>query len=238
MTQNRLTLLGEMRPQTSLDAVWTAEEQKLVRERILADRTSPLKVTDQRRKRVALAGILAVGLVALPGVATAVGSGMKPQAFFDAYDYWTDNPDGAVDPKSAKRVATAQGPYGGTLSVLTSTNDEGLTCISPVFETATSAEAELPNDFEDGGSFCHTEPNTRAFGFNSLSVGASGVFWMANAGDAVTAELRMPTGETYPVVQAEGYLFGWYPLPYRAPKDAPTLIGYAADGSVVGEAAI
>ena len=49
MKQDRLTFLSEMRPQTSLDAVWTAEEQKLVPERILADRTRPLKVTDQRR---------------------------------------------------------------------------------------------------------------------------------------------------------------------------------------------
>lgn len=238
MKQDRLTVLSEMRPQASLDAVWTTDEQRLVRARILADRTSGSEATGKRRKRAALAGVMALGLVALPGVATAVGSGMKPQAFFDAYDYWNDNPAGAVDPEAARRVATSVGPFGGTFSVLTSTNSAGLTCISPVFETAASAQAELPTDFEDGGSICEPEPSTRPFGFASNGYTESAILYWAHAGDAVTAELRMTTGETYPVVLAEGYLLGWYPLPFRSGKDRPTLIGYAADGSVVGEFAI
>lgn len=235
MTQDRLTVLSGMRPQTSLDTVWTADEPSVVRERILADRNSPANAGPHRRRRAALAGVVALGLIAVPGVATAVGSGMKPQAFFDAYDYWDDNPRGSVNPATASRAATAPGPFGGTFSVLTATNEDGLTCIGPVFESSTSAKAELPDNFEDGGSFCHSAPSTRPFGLDSIVYTDSATVWWAHAGDAVTAELRMPSGEVYPVVRVEGYLFGWYPLPLRGPDEAPTLTGYAADGSALGK---
>ena len=238
MKQDRLTLLSEMRPKTSLDAVWTADEQKVVRERILADRTSSGTTGPSRRKRAALAGVVVLGLVAVPGVASAVGSGMKPQAFFGAYDYWGENPDGAVDPATASRAATAPGPFGGTFSVLTAKNDGGLTCIGPVFETSTSAKAQLPDNFEDGGSFCQTAPSNMPFGIDSVMYTDSATIWWGPAGDAVTAELRMPTGEVYPVLRVEGYLFGWYPLPAPGERDDPTLTGFAADGSEVGETTI
>jgi len=235
MKQARLTVLSEMRPQTSLDTLWSAEQQTVVRDRILADRSSPAKTRPNRRRRAALAGAVALGLVAVPGVATAVGSGMKPQAFFDAYDYWNDNSAGTVDPTTATRAATAPGPYGGSFSVLTARNGDGLTCIGPVFESSTSAKAQLPDDFEDGGSFCHTDPSTRPFGFDTAGFTDTAIVWWAHAGVAVRAELRMPTGETYPVVLVEGVLFGWYPLPFRAQEDRPTLTGYASDGTAVGE---
>lgn len=75
MTQDRLTLLGEMRPQTSLNAVWTAEEQELVRQRILTDRTAAAAGPGRRdiRRRLALVTTSVVGVVALGGVAAVAG---------------------------------------------------------------------------------------------------------------------------------------------------------------------
>lgn len=234
MKQDRLTILSEMRPNTSLDAVWTTDEQKVVRERILADRTSAATAGPSRRKRATLAGVAVLGLLAVPGAASAVGSGMKPQAFFDAYNYWGSNPDGSVDPATASRAATAPGPFGGTFSVLTAKNKDGLTCLTPVFETTTSEKAQLPDDFEGGMSFCDSVPSSRPFGVDSVEYVDSAAVWFGHAGDAVTAELRMPSGERYPVVRVEGYLFGWFPLPAPGERDAPTLTGFAADGTEVG----
>ncbi|MEZ0493538.1 hypothetical protein AB2L28_14965 [Kineococcus sp. TBRC 1896] len=250
MSQDRFELLHQMRPQTSLDAVWTPVEQMAVRERILADRTtradsqatSHTKPRAQpsrprRRKWAALAGAVALAVVAAPGVAAAIdviNDGMRPQSILDAYGYWNDNLDGAVDPGTATRAATAPGPYGGIFSVLTSTNSEGQTCIGPVFETAASAAEPVPNDFNDGGSFCHSAPSTADFGFDTLMTTNTAVVWWARAGDAVTGELRTLDGERYPVVEVEGYLFGWYPLQSMKPEDRPTLTAYAADGSEVG----
>lgn len=75
MTQDRLTLLGEMRPQTSLNTVWTDEEQKLVRERILTSRTAAAAGPGQRdvRRKLALVATSVVGAVALGGVAAVAG---------------------------------------------------------------------------------------------------------------------------------------------------------------------
>lgn len=236
MKQDRLTVLSEMRPTGSLDAVWTADEQTVVRERILSDRTSPARVRPHRRRHAALSGVLAFGLVCLPGVAGAVGSGMEPQAFFDAYDYWGDNPDGAVDPATATRAASAAGPFGGTFSVLTARNEDGLTCMTPVFESTTSEKALLPDDFEGGFSTCGSVPSTRPFAVDAVEYVDTATVWFGHAGDAVTAELRMPSGEVYPVLRVEGYLFGWYPLPTPGERDAPVLTGFAADGTEVGTA--
>lgn len=235
MTRDRLTLLNNLRPPAELDAVWTLEQQVAVRDRIVMDRT-PATTAPSRRRRVAgIAAVLALGLIASPGVAGAVGNGMRPQAFIDAYDYWGNIPKGAVDPATARRAATAPGPFGGIFSVLTAKNSEGLTCIGPVFESSASAKAVLPDNFNDGGSFCQEAPSTKPFGFASLMYTRTAAVWWADAGGAVTGELRMPSGETYPVVLVQGYLFGWYPLPLRTPDESPTLIGYAADGSVVGQ---
>lgn len=75
MKQDRLTVLSEMRPQTSLDAVWTADEQKVVRERILTDRTAAASGPGRRhiRRRSALVMTSVVPVVALGGVAAVAG---------------------------------------------------------------------------------------------------------------------------------------------------------------------
>jgi len=236
VNDDRLTVLRQMRPRPSLDVVWTAEEQRSVRERILADRRTDEQpaAVPRRRKRAAVAGVAALTLIAAPGLAVAIDDGLKEQAFVDAYGYWGETIGGPVDPAAATRAATAPGPYDGTFSVLTSTNDEGMTCVAPVFETTSSATADLPDDFNDGGSFCHEAPSTRPFGFDSIGYNNTAAVWWAHAGDAVSGELVDTDGAVYPVVLVEGYLFGWYPLPSRMPDDRPTLIGYAADGSEVG----
>lgn len=76
MKQDRLTVLSEMRPQTSLGAVWTAEEQKVMRERILADRTSLAAAGSGWRvvrRRWAVVTTSVVGAVALGGVVAVAG---------------------------------------------------------------------------------------------------------------------------------------------------------------------
>ena len=78
-------------------------------------------------------------------------------------------------------------------------------------------------------------PSTGPFGVDAVEYVDTATVWFGHAGDAVTAELRMPSGELYPVVRVEGYLFGWYPLPRPGERDAPTLIGFAADGTEVGK---
>ncbi|GAA2031194.1 hypothetical protein WDZ16_16145 [Pseudokineococcus marinus] len=236
MNDDRLTVLRQVRPEPSLDVVWTADEQRSVLARILADRRTGEQqaAVPRRTKRAAVAGVAALALMAAPGLAVAIDDGIKERAFVDAYGYWAETLGGPVDPAAATRVVTAPGPYDGTFSVLASTSSEGMTCVATVFETASSATADLPDDFNDGGSFCHEAPSTRPFGLDTIMYGDTAVVWWAHAGDAVTGELVDTDGAVYPVVLAEGYLFGWYPSPSREPDDRPTLVGYAADGSEVG----
>lgn len=237
MTHDRLALLRDLRPQTTLDAVWTTEQQAVVRERILLDRIAVPTARPRRRRVTALGVALAVGFFAVPGVAAAVGNGlngMKPQSFVDVYSFFLDSPAKAVDPATGTRVATGPGPYGGQFAILSIVNDDGLTCLIAVFETPDSAASALPNDFEGLQSTCLDQPALQSFFVHGDESGTSTVQWWASAGEAVSGELRMPTGETYPVLYAGGYLWGWYPLPVRRGDQAPTLTGYAADGTVVG----
>lgn len=237
MSRDRLTILSDIRPQVTLDAVWTPEQQAAVRDRILANRPVTGARRPRRARAAAIAGALGLGVIALPGVAAAVGNGMQAQAFFDAYAYWFDDPQGVVDPATAERAATAPGPNGQSFSVITAKTTDGRVCLAPVFESSTSSDATLPDYFEDvGGSFCTDGPSTAPFGADTFARTDSGAVWWAHAGDAVTAELRTSSGEVYPVVRVEGYLFGWYPLPPGDPDadDWPTITGYAADGTEVG----
>lgn len=236
MTHDRLAALTDMRPRPSLDDLGTAQEQTALLERIMIDRSGDAPVMAKRRRRlIAAAGVLALGVVATPGVAAAVGDGMRPQSFVDAYaDSWFGE-NGGVDEKTVRRAGTAPGPNGGSFTVITARNDEGQTCITPLFETRASAQSKVPDNFEGGFSFCRSEPSTAPFGINGAEYIETAAIWDANAGAAVTAEVRMPTGETYAAVLVEGYFFGWHPLVDTATSGRPTLIGYAADGSVVGE---
>ncbi|MGI8535422.1 MAG: hypothetical protein ACR2K2_02805 [Mycobacteriales bacterium] len=174
---------------------------------------------------------LALAVAAAPGVAYAVSNGMVPRSFIEAYS----GTDRAIDPAMARRVATVPGPDGSTCSVLTFKNDDGTTCLTHVFETAGSSKSALPDNFEGLTTRCEEVPSLRPFGPDGVEFVETATIWVAHAGSAVKGEVTMPTGETYPVAYAEGYLFGWYPLPARFGADAPTLTAFDADGSLVGK---
>lgn len=236
MSTNRLDVLRAMSPQVSLDDVWSREEQNTVLLGILAaDRSAAVLAPPHRRRTPAIVAALALGVAAAPGVAYAVGNGMAPRSFIEAYSDLYDYTDGAIDPATAQRVATVPGPDGGTLSILTIKNADGSTCLTPVYETAGSSTSALPDNFEGLATLCEGVPSSRPFGSAALDVNESAATWWVDAGDAVKGEVTMPTGETYPVAYAEGYLFGWYPLPARFGDDAPTLTAFDADGSLVGK---
>lgn len=235
MTSNRLEVLRELRPTIALDDVWDAQQQTAVRERILRAAQTPPAAPSIPRRKAAVAIALALGLAAAPGLAAAAGSGMKPQAFVGAYAHWGDNPDGSVAAAGARRVASAPGPFGGVFTVVAASNRDGVTCLTPVFETSESSTRRLPDDFEGGADFCQKQPNAKPFGVDGVTRGATAMLYSANAGNAVRAQLWTADGRQFPAVLAEGYLFGWWPLPSGdGPGDSPTLIGYGANGEEIG----
>ena len=239
MTRDRLALLHQIRPEASLDLVWTAQQQTAAQERIMLDQsptstgTTTSPVPGRRRRVATIAGTLALGLLALPGAAAAVNNGMSAQSFAQAYGNWQDNR--GVDPLKAQRLGSIPGPSGQMYSVVGAANDTGVTCLTMLFESAASAKQPAPDFFEGGGNFCDQIPSRKPFGFNGrFSSGAVDV-WIADAGTAVRGITRMADGTTYPAILAQGYLFGWFPILDRDAPALVTVIGYAADGSEVGQ---
>lgn len=238
MTEDPLDTLTTMRPRVGLDDVWTPAQQHAALERVLSDRS----VARPRRGRrpVAVIASLTTALALAPGVATAVGGGMTPQSFAGAYAGFLIWQEGGADPAASERIGSTPGPFGGVFSVLTTTGAEGDTCVAPVFETAASAQSPLPDDFEQLYHWCEASPPEAAFAeIGGQEIVPPGlVVYDYTAGDAVSGELRLPTGQTYPVVLAQGRLFGWFPLAATAEETDAVLTGFAADGSVVGTTAV
>lgn len=238
MKHDPMDVLVRIRPAAAVDLAWDSRDQDTVRDSILADRGAPTPTGQVRSRRptrvLAFAGAVAAAVVVAPGAAAALGAGLRPQSFFDAYSYWGENPGGPVDAADVERIATAPGPDGNVFSVLTATNSDGTTCLAPIIESKDSADSESPNLFTDGGSLC-ASPDAGPQNVGAIFVGPtdSAVVWYGYGGDATRAEVRMPEGGTYPVVVANGYLFGWYPLPVRTPEQAPTLTVFGANGSIV-----
>lgn len=233
MNGNRLELLTQVRPTTTVDEVWTAEQQAALRDRILASAVpGPVPRPSRRKRNTAFAGAFAVGLLAVPGVAAAFTEGLRPQTFFSAYSYWDENPGGAVDASVARRVQSVRGPEGSVFSVVAAGSDDGMTCVAPLIETSASAAEPLPDTFNDGGSICQPAPDTSPFEAATVGTTDTAAVWHGSAGGATKAELVMPDGETYPVIIAEGHLFGWHPLPEANAKNA-TLTTYADDETVI-----
>lgn len=83
-----------------------------------------------------------------------------PHAFTDAFGYWQTNPvhgHPAVDPATAKRVASTTGPHGTRFTVLAASaaKDPAYTCVVALFETARSARNPGPTAFtEASGNWC------------------------------------------------------------------------------------
>lgn len=239
MNHEPMDVLVRIRPAAAVDRAWDAHDQNAVRESILADRAATLAPAGRVRslrptRSVAIAGAVAAAVVLAPGAAAALGDGLRAQSFFDAYSYWSENPGGAVDAAHVERIATAPGPDGNVFSVLTATNSDGTTCLAPIIESPASADSEAPNLFTDGGAVCASpDAGPQTVGATFVGPTDSAVVLYGYAGEATRAEVRTPDGETYPVIIAKRYLFGWYPLPVRTPDRAPTLYVFAADGSVV-----
>lgn len=236
---DRIALLSQIRPTSAVDRAWDARDQDAALARVLADTggsAAPAPVRPPRRARAAaIAAGLAAGVVAAPGIAAAVGDGMRPQAFLDVYSYWaTDNPQGVVRAETARRAATAPGPDGSQFSVLMATNSEGTTCLAPLIESGPSADRDLPDLFTDGGSLCvSADAPPQQIGPVLVSPTDTATVWYGHAGDGTRAELTMPDGAEYPALVVDGHLFGWYPLPDGTAAGIPTLTVYGPDGTVL-----
>jgi hypothetical protein len=199
---------------------------------ILAD--EPTTHTGARRRthsRVALVSLAFVATSTLGvGVAVAAG-GLTLHSFTDAFSYWKSRPvDGhqGVDPARAQRMATAPGPGDTVFSVLTTGGD--YSCRTAVLEDAESAKAPLPSSFTAvTDNFCSSTPSGVDFGADSVSFQGQIAGFIVAAGSAARAEVRTPNGREYPALLVDGDFWGWFPKAAH-----PTLVGYAADGTVIG----
>ena len=184
----------------------------------------------RRRRRLLAAGLVTAGVLGVPTAAVAMRA--LPGSVSEAFSYWSDDPTIGVNADTATRVATGPGPDGTTFTVIDASNDTGLTCLAPLFETPKSAAEPAPTRFAESGSACFsTEQERGAFGVYGSVQGDDLVTFQRSAGDAVRAELRLPDGTARPALLVRGYLFGWYA---STGSEEPALVGYAADGTKVG----
>lgn len=267
MTKDLLKTLEAMRPDIGADRLWPQHLQAAEQARIMATASASAAPTVRSRRVGAVA--LTAALFTVAGIGAAAASGMMPKAFTDHYYFWKEPGPGAgpgagpVDPATAKRIASIPGPGGAVFSVFEARGDGSRRCVTPLFESADSAERPGPSEFTDLGSRCrHDGDGAGAFGdgagamVGSYGESASGevfpdtLVYDAMAGPAVRAELRLNTGQILPTILADGSFYGWYPTPEEGwhfrPEDgsyerpAPgsprpvVLTGYAADGTVVG----
>lgn len=243
MNKDPLAVLTAIRPTCSADDLWAAEVQGDIRKRIQAHPFPPVARRRSIRRRAATAAAAGAVLTAM-GVTAANASGVIPQAFTEAFDYWSTTPvDGyqGIDPATAVRVAGTTGPDGTLFNVYVAQGEDGYHCIAGAFENPSAQQSSQPPTFSDTGSECRVGVNTREFGpaGSSITYDPSVYFYTFNAGPAVRATLHTSAGPAVPPVLVEGTFYGWYRssagsdwLPW------PTLTGYAEDGSVVGEAQI
>lgn len=248
MTKDLLKTLEAMRPDTEADRLWPQHVQAAEQARIMATTSAPTAPAVRSRRVGAVA--LTAALFTVAGISAAAASGMMPKTFTDHYYFWKEPGPGAgpgagpVDPATAKRIASIPGPDGTVFSVFEARGAGSQRCVTPVFESAASAEQPGPSEFTDLGSRCRHDDDAGAFGDGAgamveYAAGADGervpttLTYDAMAGTAVRAELRLSTGQILPTVLADGSFFGWFPwLPAGSPR--PVLTGYAPDGTVVG----
>ena len=222
--------IDAIRPEpATLDPDWAHETVSA----ILA--TAPTHSPRPRRTgrlRAAVIGLaLAATTVSGVGIAVAV-TGLTPQAFADTFAGWKNWPGhDDADPATAVRVATAPGPAGTVFSVLSTDGENEYGCRTAVFESAKSAAEPVPSRFTGVyGDFCSNGPTFPTFGHPGVTFDELAATYMVAAGPAVRAEVSTPDGQKYPALLVGGDFWGWFP------KSAhPTLVAYAADGSVVGQ---
>ncbi|MDZ7913067.1 MAG: hypothetical protein U5O16_14730 [Rhodococcus sp. (in: high G+C Gram-positive bacteria)] len=145
--------------------------------------------------------------------------------------------NGGIDPSTAERVGSIPGPDGSLFSVFVAHGADGWRCVAPVFEASADIDKVGPSKFISLGHGCRS--NDDLYGADSFGGGAGIMVagpheatYDAGAGGAVRAELHTADGKIYPTVLAEDRFYGWIPLSLTFPR--PALVGYAADGTVVG----
>jgi hypothetical protein len=228
--KNASDVLETLRPDpVTPDPTWSQETLT----RILHSDTATRPLAPGRRRRLAVVA-LAAALTSLAGVGVASAGGVMPLAFMDVFSpRWHAGPINGhppVDPATAKRVATAPGPDGTVFSVLSTGHGQPYSCRTALIESADSAALSGPATFTDvTSSFCSDAPSAPTFGLADISYQDVAAGFIVSAGDAVRAEVRTKDGEEYPALLVEGDFWGWFPTSAH-----PTLVAFAADGSVVG----
>lgn len=248
MTHDVLTTLDTIRPETThLDEQWSGNALASI---LAAPVERPTPRTPRKhRARTVVAGAVGVGLL---GAGAATAAGLTPQSFSDAFRGWgTVSPESepgaqAVDPATAKRVATAAGPGGTVFSLVAAPGQDSFSCVAVLFETPASAAAPDPSGFIDAnGSQCADVPPADArFGDMAavdvqrqpMVLGERDVRVLSiSAGPATRAVVRTADGEAHPMLRFEGRFYGWFVGQGDDTRKA-VLIGYTADGAEVGRA--
>lgn len=243
MTHDVLTTLHAIRPETThIDEQWSRTALASI---LAAPVECPAPRT--RRVRTVVAGAVGVGLL---GAGTATAAGLTPQAFTDAFSGWgTVSPESepgaqAVDPATARRVATAAGPGETVFSLVAAPGQDGFSCVAVLFETPSSAAGPDPSGFVDAnGSQCADVPPTDARFGDMAAVdvqrqpdvlGERDVRVLSiSAGPATSAVVRTADGEAHPMLRFEGRFYGWF-VGHGEDTRMAVLIGYTTDGSEVG----
>ena len=208
--------------------------------------TRPAAPRRLSRRRTLLVGGTFIAMTSIGVAAAAEVLDLGYSSFAETFSHWgsgtTEGGRQLVAPSTAERAATAPGPDGTVFSVLRTPGEYA--CYTSVLETKASSAEPLPTSFvPTSGNWCDDEPIFEDFEeFGGLGVSFSyripGVdlpaehglaAFDASAGDAVRAEVTTPTGKSYPALLVDGMFWGWFPG-----GEAATLVGYAADGSVVG----
>jgi hypothetical protein len=236
---DKMTILEKLKPVTTIDDHWPAPARDAALEQLLtvAADNPPQSRRHPRKRRILVTAALAAVLVSSSAGIAAAG-GLLPESFTKPLSFWTTETGGAVDVQTARRVAQGPGPDGKVLSVWSAKNQDGTTCIAPMFEPPGDLDRPAPKDFKLAGGQCTpADLHTQSFGDGGGSMDGQGIHTMwAAAGNATRAELRLPDGTERPAVQAEGLFFFWY-LANEA-VNPPALVGYDATGKVVAEHAL
>jgi hypothetical protein len=220
-----------LRPEpVPLDADWSTATLRSI---LATEPTAPRRRSTPRRAAIAIVAVTVTSGLGV-GVAAAT-TGFTLGSFTDAFSYWGTTPvEGkpSVDPASAKRLVTAEGPDNSVFSVVGTGGEYA--CFTAVIESPASAKGNLPTSFTDiTDNYCSDHPpygDDAAFGLASISYGSEIAGYMASAGEAVQAVATAGDGTEYPALLVDGQFWGWFPKDQNL-----TLTGYAKDGTLVGQ---